>query len=70
MHTLGDFATGKASILQWEGEIAKHRHGVVQNRKLKDLGNVAFFRRQPGDVLTVIKHPAATGGKQTGNDVQ
>ena len=59
-----------APVFQGKGEVLKHRHGVVDHRKLENLGDVALLGGQPGDVLVVEQDLALGRDQEPGNDVQ
>jgi hypothetical protein len=41
----------EAPVAQRKGQVVENRHGVVKDRELEDLGDVALFGRQTGDIL-------------------
>ena len=60
----------QAAVLEREGEVLAHRHGVVDHRELEHLGDVALLRRQRHDVLAVEQHRAARRPDDAGDDVE
>ena len=59
-----------AAVLQGEGEILAHAHGVVDDRELEDLRDVARLRRQVGDVAIVEQDASARRAHEAGDDVE
>ena len=56
-----DLVRRKAPVAQREGEVLRHGHGVVDDRKLEYLRDVALFRRPIGHVLAVKEDIAFAG---------
>jgi hypothetical protein len=42
LHALGDIAGVDATVAQRKGQVVAHRHGVVDDRELEHLGDVAL----------------------------
>ena len=59
-----------ALITQGEGQVVEHRHGVVDHRKLENLGDIALLGRQRVDHLAIKLHFAVRRAEQPGNDIQ
>jgi hypothetical protein len=59
VHARLDLGARQAAILEREGEILAHRHGVVDHRELEHLGDVALLGRERADVLAVKQDLAA-----------
>ena len=65
-----DIGRIRAAILQRKGQVLPHRHGVIDNRELKHLSDVARGGRGQGHVRVAKQYPAFGGLQQTGNDVE
>ena len=63
-------ASATLRFLSGEGQIVVDGHGVVDDRKLEHLRDVAVVRGQGGDVLAVKQHASLGRVQQAGNDVQ
>jgi hypothetical protein len=55
-----DAAALHAAIVQGKGQVVVDGHGVVDDRELEHLGDVALGRRQLGDVA-VVEQDASLG---------
>ncbi len=65
-----DGGGGDAAVAQREGEIVVDGHGVVDDRELEDLGDVALGRGEAGDVAVVEEDLAFAGDDEAGDDVE
>jgi hypothetical protein len=57
-------------LTQGEGEIVEHGHRVVDDRELKNLRDIALFRRKLRDIAAVEQDAPVRGVQQAGNDVE
>ena len=60
-----DGGGGDAAVAEREGEVVVDGHGVVDDRELEDLGDVALGGREAGDVA-VVEEDLALGGDDAG----
>ena len=70
LHLAVHFRLGHALIAQGKREVIEHGHGVVDHRKLENLGDVALLRRQVVDRFAVEQHMALRRAEQAGDDVE
>src|SRR3546814_919486 len=66
--TLFPYTTLFRSVGQRESQVLGHRHGVVDDRELEHLGDVALLRRQRRHVLAVEQDLAARRHQQLGDE--
>ena len=59
-----------AAVAQREGQVVVDRHGVVDDRELEHLGDVAPVGRHVGHVDVVEQDPALGRAHQPGDDVE
>ncbi len=64
-HLAVDVGLRHAAVAQREGQIVVDRHGVVDDRELEHLRDVALLRRQIGHVLAVEQQLAVRRVQQT-----
>ena len=69
-HPFFDLLFGHLPIAQGKGQVFRHRHGVVNHRKLKHLGNVAGLRRGARDIDPIKTHAALRRRQQARHDVE
>src|SRR6516225_2612103 len=67
---LVDLALRHTAVLQREREILADRHGVVDDRELEHLGDVALLRRQRRDVLTIEQDFSARRRDDAGDQIK
>jgi len=65
-----DLTLADAPVAQGEGEIVVDRHGVVDDRKLEHLRDVARFRRRVGDVVAIEEDVAFGRCEQARDQVE
>ena len=65
-----DLGLGHAAIAQRERQIVVDRHGVVDDRELEHLRDVALVGRHVGQVDVVEQHAAFGRPHQAGDDVE
>ncbi len=69
-HAGGRRLARDVAVLEREGEVLAHRHGVVDHRELEDLGDVARLRRQVRHVPLVEQDAPAGRAHQPRDDVE
>jgi hypothetical protein len=69
-HAFADARGGHAAVLQRKGQVLAHRHGVVDDRELEHLRDVALLRCLPRDVGGPELHAALRRLQQPRDDVQ
>ena len=70
VHASADVCPGPSAVVQRKRQVVVDRHGVVDDRKLEYLSDVARLRRELGDIDTVKAHATARRRRETGNDVE
>ena len=70
VHPGFDLGFRQAAVAQRERQIVVDRHGVVDDRELEHLGDVAPVRRHIGEVDAVEQHAALGRPHQAGDDVE
>jgi hypothetical protein len=65
-----DFGPGDAAVLQRERQVLTHRHGVVDDRELEHLRDVALLRGQRRDVTAVEQNLSARRRHDAGNQIE
>src|SRR5699024_8822641 len=69
-HPLADLLLAHAAIAQWKREIVRHRHGVVNHRKLKYLRDVTLLGRLVGHVRVIKEHTPLGWRQQSRADIE
>ena len=69
-HALTNLRFSHAPVTQGKSQVIGHGHGVVNDRELEHLRNIALLRRFLVDVFTIETHLALRGFDQARNDVE